>query len=167
MLKKEVSIFELQEFSYGRKFNLLGRLYLSVLAEHLSHLGLEKNFSVLVLINEMGDQCCQRFIADALHMDKAMMVGVVDDLSKREFIKRTQNPSDRREYYIQLTEKGKESMPEIIATINRLNKSIMKKLSTPEIEKLNDQMESMYKSLVSISKSGMEKKMNQLNRKRR
>jgi DNA-binding MarR family transcriptional regulator len=158
MPKKEVSIFELKEFSYGRKFNLLGKLYLSVLAEQLSHLGLERHFSVLVLLNETGDQCCQRFIANSLHIDKAMMVGVVDDLSKKEFIKRTQNPSDRREYYIQLTEKGKKSMPEIIATINRLNNSIMQKLSTPEIEKLNDQLDSIYKNLVDISESGMQDK---------
>lgn len=161
MPKKEVSIFELKEFSYGRKFNLLGKLYLSVLAEHLSHLGLERHFSVLVLLNEKGDQCCQRFIADALHMDKATMVGVVDDLSKKEFIKRTQNPSDRREYYIQLTEKGKKSMPEIITTINRLNKSIMQKMSTPEIEKLNEQLEAIYKNLVDISESGTRDKRNE------
>jgi|SRR6185312_3108262 len=156
MLKKEVSIFELKEFSYGRKFNLLGKLYLSILAEQLSHLGLERHFSVLVLLNEMGDQCCQQFIADSLHIDKATMVGVVDDLSKKEFIKRTQNPSDRREYYIQLTEKGKNSMPEIIATINRLNKSIMQKNSIREIEKLNNQLDSIYKNLVDITKSGIE-----------
>jgi DNA-binding MarR family transcriptional regulator len=153
MPKKDVSIFELKEFSYGRKFNLLGKLYLSVLAEQLSHLGLERHFSVLVLVNEMGDQCCQRFIADSLHMDKATMVGVVDDLSQKEFIKRTQNPSDRREYYIQLTEKGKGSIPEIIATINRLNKSITQKLTNPEIEKLNTQLDSIYKNLLDISNS--------------
>jgi MarR family transcriptional regulator, transcriptional regulator for hemolysin len=151
MPKKEVSIFELKEFSYGRKFNLLGKLYLSILAEHLAHLGLERHFSVLVLLNETGDECCQRFIADTLHIDKATMVGVLDDLSKKGFIKRTQNPSDRREYHIILTKKGKESMPEIIATVNRLNKSIMQKISSPEIDKLDGQLDTIYKNLLAIT----------------
>src|ERR1700735_4350077 len=109
MGKKEVSIFKIEGFSYGRKFSLLGRLYLSALAKELKHLGLERHFSVLILIDKMGNECCQKFIADTLHIDKAMMVGVLDDLSKKGFIKRIQNPSDRREYFIQLTDKGKES----------------------------------------------------------
>ena len=132
---------------------MLGKLYLSVLSQQLEHLGLEKHFSVLVLLNEKGDQCCQRFIADTLHIDKAMMVGVLDDLSKKGFIKRTQNPSDRREYYIQLTPKGKESMPEIIETVSRLNKSIMKTIPKPEVKELHDHLEQIYKNLLDISNS--------------
>jgi len=148
---KKVSIFKVEEFSFGRKFSLLGKLYLSVLSEKLKHLGLEKHFSVLVLIHEVDDHCCQQFIADTLHIDKAMMVGVVDDLSKKGFITRTQNPSDRREYFIQLTAKGKKSMPEILATVNRLNKAIMKNLTQPEVKKLNSQLESIYINLLTIS----------------
>jgi len=151
MGKKKVSIFEIEEFSYGRKFSLLGRLYLSVLAKELKHLGLEKHFSVLILIDKMGDECCQKFIADTLHIDKAMMVGVLDDLGKKGFIKRTQNPSDRREYWIHLTPKGKKSIPEIKATVARLNKSIMKNLTQPEVKKLNSQLQAIYTNLLHIS----------------
>jgi DNA-binding MarR family transcriptional regulator len=153
MGKKKVSIFEIEGFSYGRKFSLLGRLYLSALAKELKHLGLEKHFSVLILINKMGDECCQKFIADSLHIDKAMMVGVLDDLGKKGFIKRTQNPSDRREYWIHLTPKGEKSIPEIKAAINRLNKSIMKTFTQQEIKKLNSQLESIYINLLHISNS--------------
>jgi DNA-binding MarR family transcriptional regulator len=153
MSNKGVSIFEIEGLSYGRKFSLLGRLYLSALAKELKSLDLERHFSVLILINAMGDQCSQKFIADTLHVDKAMMVGVLDDLDKKGFIKRTQNPSDRREYWIQLTSKGKKSMPEIIAAVNRLNKSIMRSVSQPEEKKLHSQLESIYKNLITISKS--------------
>jgi DNA-binding MarR family transcriptional regulator len=151
MGKEKVSIFEIEGLSYGRKFGLLGRLYLSELAKELKHLGLEKHFSVLILIDKMGDQCCQKFIADTLHIDKAMMVGVLDDLGKKKFIKRIQNPSDRREYWIQLTPKGKKSMPEIISAASRLNKSIMKGLTQPEVKKLHSQLELIYKNLLTIS----------------
>jgi MarR family transcriptional regulator, transcriptional regulator for hemolysin len=153
MAKKEISIFQIKEFSYGRKFNLLGKLYLSVLSRNLAHLGLERDFSVLVLINEMGDECCQKFIANTLHIDKAMMVGVLDDLGSKGFIKRAQNPSDRREYFVQLTAKGKESIPEILKTVNRLNKSILKNQKQTDIQRLNKQLESIYANLLDSSNS--------------
>jgi DNA-binding MarR family transcriptional regulator len=153
MPQKNVSIFEIEGLSYGRKFNLLGRLYLSALAKELKHLGLDRHFSVLILIDKMGDQCCQKFIADTLNIDKTMMVGVLDDLGKKGFVKRTKNPSDRREYFIQLTAKGKKAMPEIISAVSRLNENIMKNLSQPEEKKLHSQLESIYIKLKAISKS--------------
>jgi MarR family transcriptional regulator, transcriptional regulator for hemolysin len=153
MPKEEISIFDFEEFSFGRKFNLLGRLYLSLLAKKLKHLGLERHFSVLILISEMGDNCCQKFIADTLHIDKTMMVGVLDDLSKKGFIKRTQNPKDRREYWIQLTVKGKKSIPEIQSVISEQNKYIMRGLTKPEVKRFHGQLEVIYKNLKTISKS--------------
>ena len=152
MPKKEISIFEFEDFSYGKKFGLLGRLYLSALSKQLEHLGLEKHFSVIVLIDKIGNHCSQKFLANTLHIDKTMMVGVLDDLGKRGFIKRTQNPSDRREYWIQLTAKGKKSVPEILEMVDCLNKSIMKQFSQSEVKKLNKQLETIYKNLLEASK---------------
>jgi DNA-binding MarR family transcriptional regulator len=94
-----------------------------------------------------------KFIAETLHIDKAMMVGVLDDLGKKGFVKRTQNPSDRREYWIQLTAKGKKSMPEIIKSVNYLNKSIVKNLAESEVKKLYSHLDSIYKNLIGISNS--------------
>jgi MarR family transcriptional regulator for hemolysin len=150
MTRKEVSIFEIEEFSFGRKFGLLGRLYLSVLASKLKHLGLERHFSVLVLIDKMGDKCSQKFIGETLHIDKTMMVGVLDDLGKKGFIKRTQNPTDRREYWIQLTPKGKKHMPEIKQTVNTLNKAIMKEFSSTEIKDFHNRLNTIYKNITHL-----------------
>ena len=152
MPQKKISIFEIEDFSFGRKFSLLGRLYLAALAKQLKHLGIERHFSVVILIDRMGDQCSQKFLADKLHIDKTMMVGVLDDLSKKGFIKRIQNPSDRREYWIQLTAKGKKSVPEILEVVSCLNKSIVKKMKSAEVKKLNIQLEMIYKSLLDITK---------------
>jgi len=152
MNQKEISIFEIEEFSFGRKFGLLGRLYLSVLAEKLKHLGIKKHFSILVLLDKMGDQCSQKFIADTLHIDKTMMVGMMDDLGSKGFIKRTVNPLDRREYRIQLTPKAKKHMPEIKKTVSEINKIIMKELSDNEIKAFHSRLNAIYKNIKSISK---------------
>jgi DNA-binding MarR family transcriptional regulator len=145
------SVFDFEEFSYGRKLGMLGKLYQAELAKSLKHLGIERQFSVLVLLDKMGSQCSQKLVGEMLHIDKAMMVGVIDYLSGKGFIKRTQNPKDRREYWIQLTAKGKESMAEILSAVNRLNKSILKGLSQSEVKKLHAQLEMIHKNLEDIS----------------
>ena len=151
MPTREISIFDIEEFSFGRKFGLLGRLYLSVLAKRLKHLGIEKHFSVLVLLNKMGDKCTQKFIADTLHIDKTMMVGVIDNLGSKGFIKRTQNPSDRREYWIQLTPKAKKHLPEIKKTVNTINREIMKELNSSEVKDFHNRLKAIYKNIQNIS----------------
>jgi MarR family transcriptional regulator for hemolysin len=149
--REEVSIFDIEEFSFGRKFGLLGRLYLSVLAKRLKHLGIEKHFSVLVLLDKVGNKCTQKFIADTLHIDKTMMVGVLDDLGKKGFIKRTQNPSDRREYWVQLTPKAKKHMPEVKKTVQNINKEIMKELNSSEVKDFHNRLKAIYKNIQHIS----------------
>lgn len=145
MTSKKISIFDIEEFSLGKKFSLLGRLYLSSLSKQLNHIGLERHFSVLVIINEMGEKCCQKYIADAFGVDKTMMVSVLDDLAEKGFIKRIQNPADRREYWIHLTPKGKKSIPEIMTKVNALNKKILKGM---EIKKVNKELKSIYENLL-------------------
>jgi MarR family transcriptional regulator, transcriptional regulator for hemolysin len=151
--RQEISIFDIPEFSFGRKFSLLGNLYFSVLSQRLKHLGIEKNFSILVLIDKMGDHCSQKFIAETLHMDKTMMVGVLDHLEALDFIKRTQNPSDRRQYWIQLTEKGKAHMPEIKEVVRNLNESALAGLNLSEAAKFQKQLQLIYKNIQTISQS--------------
>jgi DNA-binding MarR family transcriptional regulator len=151
MNPEEFSIFDVERFSFGKKFGILGRLYLSVLSKQLKELGLDRHFSVLVVINELGENCCQKFIADALHVDKAMMVSVLDDLTEKGFIKRTQNPEDRRKYWISLTPKGKKSIPLIWEKVDNLNKAILKELSEPEAQKFHKHLKSIYANLMANS----------------
>lgn len=50
----------------------------------------------------------QQELADLTLKDKASMTFLIDNLSKRNLVKRTENPSDRRSKLIYLTPKGKE-----------------------------------------------------------
>ena len=152
-MNKKLSIFDFPEFSMGRKFSLLGKLYLAQLAKKLKHLGIEKQFSILVLLDKMGSKCSQKVIGEMLHIDKTLMVGVMDDLLKKGFIKRSQNPNDRREYWIQLTAKGKENMPEITSEVKLMNKAIMKGMTQAEVKKMQSQLEQIYKNLKDFSKN--------------
>ena len=150
MTKKKTSIFDITEFSFGRKFGMLGRLFHAQLSDRLKHIGIKKHFSILVLIDNMGDQCSQKFIADSLHIDKTLMVGALDELVAVGFIKRVQNPSDRREYWIQLTEAGKAKIPEIKDTVAVLNNQASNGLSPLEIKRLHKYLGVIYKNLQNM-----------------
>ena len=55
----------------------------------------------------------QKNIAENIGTAPAVMVGILDDLSKRGLLKRKRSPHDRREYYVQLTPKGVSMLAEI------------------------------------------------------
>jgi DNA-binding MarR family transcriptional regulator len=55
----------------------------------------------------------QKNIAENIGTAPAVMVGILDALSKRGFLKRKRSPHDRREYYVQLTPKGLDMLDEI------------------------------------------------------
>lgn len=55
----------------------------------------------------------QKNIAENIGTAPAVMVGILDDLSKRGLLKRERSPHDRREYYVQLTPEGMNMLAEI------------------------------------------------------
>jgi len=152
-LKDDLSLFAIPEFSLGRKFSLLGKLYFTVLSDKLKHLGIDKHFSILVLIERTGDHCSQKFIADTLHIDKATLVGKLDNLEMQGFIKRIHNPADRREYWIQLTDKAAASIPEIQTVINQVNEMMMTGLTPGEATVFNNLLHRLYDNIQNVPKA--------------
>ena len=55
----------------------------------------------------------QKNIAENIGTAPAVMVGILDYLSKRGLLKRKRSPHDRREYYVRLTPKGIDMLVEI------------------------------------------------------
>lgn len=55
----------------------------------------------------------QKNIAENIGTSPAVMVGILDTLSQRGFLKRKRSPHDRREHYVQLTPNGINMLTEI------------------------------------------------------
>jgi DNA-binding MarR family transcriptional regulator len=55
----------------------------------------------------------QKNIAENIGTAPAVMVGILDYLSKRDLLQRKRSPHDRREFYVQLTPKGMDMLEEI------------------------------------------------------
>ncbi len=62
-------------------------------------------FATLVLI-ESNPGVRQRDICEALRMEKANFVGLLDDLESRKLVERRTDPKDRRRYAMHLTKEG-------------------------------------------------------------
>lgn len=126
----------------GKLCSMVTKPYFGGLILKLQHIGIEKDFSVLILI-EQKQNCTQQFISDTLQIDKVSMVKIIDGFAKKQLVKRVQNQKDRREYFIELTEKGYKLLPKIYQAIDELNDVAFKGLKQKERKEF-------YKALVKV-----------------
>ncbi|MDN5286797.1 MAG: MarR family transcriptional regulator [Mucilaginibacter sp.] len=69
-----------------------------------------------------------------LGKDKSAMVSIINLLSAKGFVYRENNPNDRREQLIKVTEKAKQAVPHIIETFKNINADITKGISETDMK---------------------------------
>ncbi|MEI6950082.1 MarR family transcriptional regulator [Paraflavisolibacter sp. H34] len=70
---------------------------------------MDLTFEMLQVLNHLWDKdgVNQQELANLLHKDKASLTYLIDNLSKRELVQRTEDASDRRNKIIRLLPEGK------------------------------------------------------------
>ena len=109
-------------------FGFLTKKYLGAMMSALSHVGLDRYFVVLSVIEQSGETFTQQNLADYFKIDKASVVRVVNYLTGKGFVSRQINGKDRREHFLVLTEKGRALVPEIRQSIRKLNETALQHL---------------------------------------
>ena len=116
---------------FGTEALIFSKVYYSVLVKRLESLEIEKYFSILLFIGKYKG-CTQKQICDALFIDKATMVKMIDYLSELEYIERKVNPKNRREQNIFLTELGLERIKNVKDAFDEIDNYIFDGLSLEE-----------------------------------
>lgn len=136
-----------RQMPLGRHFAQIGKLYFGALSRALDHMDLDRYYSILILLDKSGKPINQQYIANFLQIDKATMVRVIDQLEKQEYITRISNPEDRREHLIKLTPKAALVLPEIHATIQKLNAVAFEGISSEQRENFGFVLETIWHNL--------------------
>jgi MarR family transcriptional regulator for hemolysin len=106
----------------GRLLGGITKKYFGALSKKLEHHGVDRHFSILVVLDKSSEKCTQQFLSDYLQVDKVTMVRMLDYLVEKGMISRQVNPDDRREHVIKLTPKASKVLPEIAKGISEMNR---------------------------------------------
>ena len=130
----------------------VSKKYMDALSARLGHLGISRHYFLLVAIGEGKGEMTQQDLADLLETDKVAMVGILDHLGKKGFIKRTANRTDRRKHMITLTPKGVKALPLIRTEIAELNKKALSGLPANMAAQFPKALQRMSLSLEQVIK---------------
>lgn len=148
MLEKQITYD--REVPLTFPLGLLTKQYIGVMFRKLAHVGIEKYYTAMIIIEKAGGKLNQQNLADELLIDKASVVRMVDYLVDKGFVVRQQNPGDRREYFLVLTPAADRAMTEIRQAISQLNELVFASFTEEEkkqfwkaIGRINDTLSSL------------------------
>jgi DNA-binding MarR family transcriptional regulator len=105
-------------------------------AERLAPLGIAPNHFGLLMHLDRSEGSTQQQLADLLGIHRKVMVGLLDDLEKRDLVERRRHPADRRAHALHLTTAARELLPRAREIADRHEDEILAPLSTAERARL-------------------------------
>jgi DNA-binding MarR family transcriptional regulator len=109
--------------------------------EQLEPMGVQlKHVAVLATINHFGP-VAQRRLGESVCIDRASMVGVLDEMEHHGLVRRQPDPDDRRAHQIHLTDSGKELLLRANGMVEGVEDECLGPLSTAERGALKDMLQ--------------------------
>jgi DNA-binding MarR family transcriptional regulator len=96
-----------------------------------------REYSVLTALAATGPASQQR-LAERLHVNRTLMVGITDSLERRGLVERRRNPDDRRSYALHLTGEGVAALERLHGEVERADRAATERLSDAERARLHE-----------------------------
>ena len=135
---------------YGFEMSRISEVYLSTLSSFMAPQGLERYFFPLIFLSEHNGEFSQNKLAEIIRRDKVFTMRIVDYLSDKGFLKRTQDSSDRRCHLLTVTEKGKAMVPKIKEGIAKTDELLFHNFSAEEKEQFKNSMSKLYATINTL-----------------
>src|SRR6218665_2740819 len=118
-----------------RDLLLAGRLWRKMAREAAARHGVSEAASApLIWIERLGEKVRQNPPAEALGIEGASLVRLIDELQSSGLVTREPDPSDRRANVVSLTPRGREVVAEVNADIQNLRHEIFAGVPAADIE---------------------------------
>lgn len=112
-----------------------GRLWRKMAREAAAKHGVSEAASApLLWIERLGDNIRQNALAEAVGIEGASLVRLIDELENSGLVNRQPDPTDRRANSISLTPRGKETVLEVNADVQALRRQVFAGLTGADLE---------------------------------
>jgi DNA-binding MarR family transcriptional regulator len=109
-----------------------------------------REYSVLTALQATGPVSQQR-LAERLHVNRTLMVGITDSLERRGLVERRRNPDDRRSYALHLTDAGIATLERLHGAVERADRGVTERLSDAERARLHE----LLRTLLGIGRADL------------
>jgi DNA-binding MarR family transcriptional regulator len=142
----------MEEHQLSRSFRRLTRLHRGIVTNYLETYGLYPGQPrLLFIIDEEPGLTLSRLVQASDQTKEAISVSI-RRLEETGYIRRERNPSDQRERFLYLTDKGKETADIIHAEFHRINDAMFEPLNEQEKVILEGMFERMTQRLDAFDK---------------
>lgn len=96
----------------------------------------EMTFEMLQIMHRLWrtEGVSQQFLAENTAKDKACMTNLINNLEKKDWVFRKEDPSDKRNRLIFLTDEGRKMADEVLPLINGIYTRITEKMTARQIQ---------------------------------
>jgi DNA-binding MarR family transcriptional regulator len=114
----------------------LGRIVMHRFTEALEPYGLRpRHVAALIELRESG-QLTQQSLCGQLHLDPTNLVGILNELEDRGYVRRTRDPEDRRRHIVEVTKKGLAVIDKVSEVMDRVEEELTEGFEPGEREEL-------------------------------
>jgi DNA-binding MarR family transcriptional regulator len=94
-------------------------------------------YGVLLILTELGPRS-QHELSKLLHVNRTMMVALIDSMEAARLVERRRNPSDRRSYALEPTERGRQALEELGRAVDQAEAELTSGLTAGEQRRLQE-----------------------------